>query len=232
MSNPHRVRATDMMTRSKRRSEGRRRGIAVVEFSLSMVFLVPLLLGTFVFGFRLIRSLEMEQIVRDLGHMYIRAVDFRNAGPQQNAATLAQGFDLAANGTSLIIFSQIRILTQADCDAANPLNPPGTPCTNLNNPVFVEQLTVGNTGLQINGHTAASVFGTPPVQGNKTVTSVNQANNSAASAGTTAPPAGFATVLALQTGEVAYLVEMFNATPDLNIPGLSGSPQVYARSVF
>ena len=214
-----------------RQSQGRR-GIAVVEFTLSLVFLIPLLLGTFIFGFRLIRSLEMEQIVRDLGHMYIRAVDFRNAGPQANAQTLAQGFDLSTTGTSLVIFSQIRIVQQADCDAANPTSPPGTPCTNLNNPVFTEQLTVGNSSLVINGKTAVSVFGTPPVQADKTVTTVNQANNATAAAGVTAPPSGFANFLLLQAGETAYLVEMFNATPELNIPGFSGSPQVYARSVF
>jgi hypothetical protein len=203
-----------------------------VEFTLSLVFLIPLLLGTFIFGFRLIRSLEMEQIVRDLGHMYIRAVDFRNAGPQANAQTLAQGFDLSTTGTSLVIFSQIRIVQQADCDAANPTSPPGTPCTNLNNPVFTEQLTVGNSSLVINGKTAVSVFGTPPVKADKTVTTVNQANNATAAAGVTAPPSGFANFLLLQAGETAYLVEMFNATPELNIPGFSGSPQVYARSVF
>jgi hypothetical protein len=210
----------------KCRGRSRRRGIAVVEFSLSLVFLVPLLLGTFVFGFRLIRSLEMEQIVRDLGHMYVRGVDFRNAGPIQNAQTLASGYDLSNSGTSVLIFSQIRVVTQADCDAANPTRPRGTPCTNLNLPVFAEQLTVGNSSLTIGGRAARSVFGTPPVTANKTVTAVNQANNSSAAAN------GFGAVLALQTGELAYLVEMYNATPELNIPGFSGSPQVYARSVF
>jgi hypothetical protein len=216
-----------MSRRSKLRS-----GVAIIEFSLALLFLVPLLLGTFVFGFRLIRSLQMEQVVRDLGHMYVRGVDFRNPGPQQNAQTLSQGFDLTSSGTSLLVFSQIRIVTQADCDAANPTKPAGTPCTNLGNPVFTEQYTVGNSSLQIGGTTAKSAYGTPPTQTDHTVTSVNQANNSSAAAGTTSPAAGFANVITLQTGEFAYLVEMFNATPELNIPGLSGSPQVYARSVF
>jgi hypothetical protein len=204
----------------------------VVEFSLSLVFLVPLLLGTFVFGFRLIRSLEMEQIVRDLGHMYIRGVDFRNTGPQQNAQTLAQGFDLSSTGSSLIIFSQVRVIQQADCDAANPLSPPGTRCNNLNNPVFTEQVMVGNTNLLINGTLARSVFGTPPLQADQSVSAFDQADTASASAGVTASASGFATLILLQAGEFAYLVEMFNATPDLNIPGFSGSPQVYARSVF
>ena len=47
------------------------RGVAIVEFSLSALVLVPLLLGVFVFGFKLVRSLEMTQITRDIGHMYL-----------------------------------------------------------------------------------------------------------------------------------------------------------------
>src|SRR5438132_5169590 len=130
-----------------RKSPSCRSGVAVVEFSLSLILLIPLLLGTFVFGFRLIRSLQMEQVVRDLGHMYIRGVNFRNAGPRQNAQTLAQSFDLTTSGTSLVVLSQIKVVQQSDCDAANPLSIPGTHCTNLNNPVFTEQLKIGNSSL-------------------------------------------------------------------------------------
>jgi hypothetical protein len=43
---------------------------------------------------------------------------------------------------------------------------------------------------------------------------------------------GFASLITLKPGEVAYMVEMVNATPDLNVPGISGTPQVYARSIF
>jgi len=174
----------------------------------------------------------MDQIVRDLGHMYIRGIDFRNAGPQQNAQTLSQGFNLSSTGSSLLIFSQIRVEQLADCDAANPSQPAGTHCTNLNNPVFTEQVMVGNTGLLINGSAARSVYGTPPLQTDKTVSASDQANTATAAAGVTSGPSGFAGVIALQPGEIAYLVEMFNATPELNIPGLSGSPQVYAKAIF
>lgn len=215
----------------RKHSTSRRRGVAVIEFAFSCAVLIPLLLGAFVFGFRLIHSLEMEQIVRDLGHMYIRGVDFRNAGPIANAKTMAASFDLSPTGTSVVVISKVRIVTQADCDANNPT--PGTHCTNLGNPVFVEQMFIGNTSLQINGTNAAkSAFGTPPVQSDKTVTAANQANNSAAAAGSTTSNSGFASVLALNAGEFAYMVEMINATPDLNVPGLSGAPQVYARSIF
>src|SRR5579872_2183056 len=105
------------------KSRKRRKGLAIIEFTFSLVLLIPLLLGVFVFGFKLIKNLQMQQIVRDLGHMYIRGVNFRNTGPQQNSQTLAQSFDLSASGKSEIILSQIRIIQQADCDAANPTTP-------------------------------------------------------------------------------------------------------------
>jgi hypothetical protein len=199
----------------------RRSGVAIVEFSLAMVFLTPLLLGTFVFGFKLIRSIEMTQITRDLGHMYIRGVNFRaaNAGAVQNAQTLAAEYALTSTGTSLVIFSEVRIATQADCDAANP-SKVGQPCTNLNLPVFVEQVTLGNTSV------GSSHFGTPPLQSDLTVSVANLGNNSAAQA------TGFGTVLALNAGEVAYVCEMINQTPEFNIPGISGAQMVYSRTIF
>jgi Flp pilus assembly protein TadG len=200
-----------------------RRGVAIVEFTLSMVFLVPLLLGVFIYGFKLVRSIQMQQIVRDLGHMYIRGINFRNPGPQQNARTLAAGFDLTNTGSSLVVLSKVRLITQVECNAGNavsPTIPQGTPCANINKIVFVEQLTVGNPG---NGQ---STYGTPPLEPDYTVTIKNQTRTSTAIAN------GFATVLPLNSGEYAYVAEMINLTPELNIPGFSGQPQVYARAIF
>ncbi len=193
------------------------RGAALVEFSFSLLFLVPLLLGTLVYGFRLVRSIEMLQITRDLGHMYLRGVNFRNDGPKQNAQTLAAEFKLTSNGSSVVVLSAVRLVDQADCDAAGTA-PKGAPCANLNQPGFLEQIILGNSSA------GASVFGTPPLKGDLTVPVGARANSPSAQA------AGFPMVL--KTGEVAYVAEMINLTPELNIPGLSGKPQVYARSIF
>jgi len=191
----------------------------MVEFSLMMVFLTPLVLGTFVFGFRMIRSIEMMQVTRDLGHMYVRGIDFRNPGPQRDAQTLAAEYALTSTGSSVVLLSKISIVQQADCDAAGTA-PPGTPCANLNQPVFLEQLTLGNSTV------GSSVFGAPPVQGDYTVSAGNRANSSSAVA------KGFGSILALKPNETAYMAEMVNTTPDLNVPGLTGRPQVYSRSIF
>ena len=194
-------------------------GIAVMEFAMCAVFVVPLLLGIFVFGFRLIRSLQMIQIARDLGHMYVRGISFRNPGPIFTAQTLASGYSLTSTGTSVVYLSQIKVVQQADCDAV-PGATPGRPCANLGLTVFTEQLTIGNSAM------GASPFGSPPLQSNNTVSITDQARNPQAVAG------GFQNLITLQGGEQAYLAEMINQTAELNVPGFSGLPQVYARAVF
>jgi hypothetical protein len=195
------------------------KGVAVMEFAMSLLFLVPLLLGVFVFGFRIIRALQMIQVTRDLGHMYVRGVNFRNSGPIANAQTLATGYNLTSTGTSVIYLSQLKVVQQSDCDAV-PGAVAGKPCTNLGKTVFTEQLTIGNSAM------GASPFGTPPLQSDNSVSISDQAGNSQDVAG------GFSTILTLQSGETAYLAEMINQTADLNVPGFSGKPQVYARAVF
>jgi hypothetical protein len=167
----------------------------------------------------LIRVLQMQQIVRDLGHMYVRGVNFRGAGAVQTARDLASGFALTSSGTSEVILSQVEAVQQGDCDAGNPATP-GQPCANLNQPVYVEQLIIGNSG------DGSSVFGVPPVQADYTVSPGDRANNTAAQAN------GFSSVLALQPGEVAYVAEMINLTPEFNITGFPGRPLIYARSIF
>ena len=132
--------------RIQTRSNKARRGVAVMEFTFSLLFLIPLLLGIFIFGFKLIRSLEMTQVARDLGAMYLRGVDFRGSGAQQTAQTLAQGYNLTSTGSSVVILSKVKLITATDCAAANAAAPVviGSACLNLGKTVFMEQLKVGN----------------------------------------------------------------------------------------
>ena len=107
--------------RIQTRSAKARRGVAVMEFTFSLLFLIPLLLGIFIFGFKLIRSLEMTQVARDLGAMYLRGVDFRGAGAQQTARTLAQGYNLTSTGTSMVILSKVKLITARTVPLRTPL---------------------------------------------------------------------------------------------------------------
>lgn len=205
-----------MISRTKSK---RRRGTAIVEFTVTLFVLIPLLLGVFVYGFKLIRALKMQQIVRDLGHMYARGVDFRLPASVAVAETLASGFDLSSTGASEVILSQIQIVQQPDCDAGNPATP-GQACRNLGLPAFVQKVTLGNS---LDGQ---SSFGNPPLQSDQTVSAADRASSDSAVA------SGLASVLALNPGEVAFVAEMYNLTPELTASGIPGAPLIYQRAIF
>jgi len=217
------------------------RGQALLEFVFGMAFLIPLMLGVWVFGSRLVESQALTQITRDVGHMYSRGVDFTcpqctvtQTGPDGNAQTLASGFNLTPTGTSVLILSQIQIETQAMCTAAV-----GTgACGNKNKAVFAEQIAIGNLndgssyfGTPTSGGTLTSATALPSALGYYTdPTPAAMANSTWAAVNTS-----FTSVLDLSTigsGTVAYMVEMINKTPTLSVPGMTGTPLIYSRSIF
>jgi hypothetical protein len=212
------------MKQHARRKQG---GVAALEFALSLSFLTPLLIGAYAFGFRLVEAQDLFQITRDLAHMYSRGVDFTTSGGASEAANLAGRLTLTSTGNNVVILSTIQIETAAACLSTTG----NSNCPNLNQPVFVQQVAVGNATAY------SSPFGTPVGGGalpattgvsndySVTVSAANQANSSWAVAG------NFNSVLALSSGQVAYMAEMITDT-GISVPGLTGSPQVYARAIF
>jgi len=218
------------------------RGQALLEFVLSLSFLIPLMLGVWVFGFRLVESQQMTEITRDLAHMYSKGIDFScqqcsatQTGPDGDAQTLASGFNLTSTGTSVVILSEIQIETPALCTAAVGS---GT-CGNKNLAVFMQQIAIGNL------NDGSSSFGTPTSGGTlTTATALNSglgyytnvsATNQATASWAQVNSSFNSSVLNLSSvgaGTIAYMVEMVNKTPTLSVPGMTGSPQVYARSIF
>ena len=77
----------NVTTTSRRISWNRRRrsGQELLEFGLLLTVLVPLLLGTFVTGLSLVRSVQTNQMGRDLTDMYIHGADFSTYPMQQVA---------------------------------------------------------------------------------------------------------------------------------------------------
>jgi len=69
-------------------------GQEIVEFALVAVLLVPMLIGAFMAGMNLIRSIQCNQVCRDLDNMYIHDGDFSTYPLQQEAERLAQGLNL------------------------------------------------------------------------------------------------------------------------------------------
>jgi len=217
-------------------------GQALLEFVFSMSFLIPLLFGVYVFGFRLVESQQMTQVTRDVGHMYSKGIDFTcqectstQTGPDGNAQTLASGFNLSPTGTSVLVLSEIEVETPALCTAAVGSGA----CGNKNLPVFMQQIAIGNLS------DGSSYFGTPTSSGALSaatalksnlgyytnVSATNQANATWAQVNSTFN-SSVLNLTSVGAGTVAYMVEMFNQTPTLSVPGISGAPQVYARSIF
>ncbi len=223
-------------------------GQELIEFSLVALLLITLLMGSFVAGMNLIRSIEANQTCRDLTDMYIHGADFSTYSMQQLAQRLATGLNLqtgggfagnsAANtgngGNTLVSVSEIMWVgstTSPDCLAVGANN-----CTNHNSFVFLQQLQFGNGTLNTqspsslgNPSTTAisssGVLASPITDSGAKLPSPGQSNMQnlwQSNSNGTAP---------LQDGQVVYVVELFAQSPDLNLGSFSGSG-VYARYFF
>src|SRR5467141_2852132 len=93
---PHEPHIKMMNNRGSRQTE---KGTEILEFALVVSFiLVPLLLGVVVIGINLGRAVQVAQVARDGGSMYVRGVDFSQAGNQAVLARLGQGLGLTTTG--------------------------------------------------------------------------------------------------------------------------------------
>jgi hypothetical protein len=124
-----------------RERQKRERGSALIEFCLSSLLWLPLLLGTWLFGSTLIQAIQVAQLSRDSGHMFARGVDFTNP---QNAALLGRLSTVLTTspGTyaGAIVLSEIRLVNSTDCAAANM-----KVCPNDGKYVFIKLFMFGNT---------------------------------------------------------------------------------------
>jgi hypothetical protein len=199
----------------------RRRGSAAMEFALVSVFTLPLLLGTFVLGMSLSRSIQVTQISRDAGHMYVRYVDFTQTSNQNIIVRLASGMGLTrTGGNGVVILSKIMHIGDSECASGG--YPVGdNRCVNRNQDAFIQQLKIGDASAR------NSNFGTPTgvtIDANQAIT--DYLTNSGARA------TGVTSIITLNAGEIAFVSEAFFRTPELDIPGYKRGNSVYARTIF
>jgi len=198
-----------------------RRGSAAMEFALVSVFTLPLLMGTFVLGMSLSRSIQVTQISRDAGHMYVRYVDFTQVANQNIIVRLASGMGMTlTGGNGVVILSKVMHITDSECASGG--YPVGdSRCVNRNQDVFIQQLKVGNSSA------CNSTFGTPTgvsLDSKQVIT--DYLTNTGARA------ANLTNILTLSGGEIAFVSEAFFRTPELDIPGYRSGNSVYARTIF
>ncbi len=228
-----------MATTPHRRKQ---KGQELVEFSLTALLLAGLLVGSFVTGTNLIRSIQVNQACRDVANMYIHGADFSTYSMQQLAQRLAHGLDLqigsaftgnsAANtgnsGNVLITLS--RVMWIGGTSEPNCASVGASHCTNANSFVFIQRIQFGNGGLTA---TKPSTLGNPT---SSAISSSGVISSPITDAGARLPGAAQADLSqlwqsALQDGQVAYVVEFYAQSRDLSLGSFLGGG-VYARSFF
>jgi hypothetical protein len=195
------------------------RGNAILEFGLIALPTVLMMLGVVVIGVNLGRSVQVTQICRDTGSMYVRNLDFSQTGNQQEVVRLGRTMNLQlSGGDGLVILSKVTFIPDSSCGTPSDSTYPN--CTVGKN-VLTNRIIFGNTTLP-GTHFATAGAVTQDGQG-------NVANY------TTDPQAvisSFATTLQLKPLETSYVAETYFRTPDVSMPGFQSSPGIYSQSFF
>ena len=146
-----------------RRRRAQQSGQEIMEFGLVAIFFVPLILGTFVTGMGLIKSLQANLVIRDLGNIYIHGGDFSTYPLQQLAQRLGTGLNLqmpsfvggatnmqtntGTSGDGMIWVTQVMYVganTDPICVATIAA---GHACANQNSFVYTQQILFGNSNV-------------------------------------------------------------------------------------
>ena len=207
-----------------RRNSRTRRGSSLIEFVLSSMFWVTLLIGTLVIGGNLIKAIQVVQLCRDVGHMWAYGVDFSQASNQNLIAKLAQGLNFSTSGTGngVVILSNVTYIGNNQCTAGG-LAANTTSCPNLFQTVFTRRVVVGNASVR------ASNFGTPNsgiIGANGFILAADYLTNTSARANS------FISLLPLAPGDVSSLTESYFRSPELDWPGVMTGTGEYAYAIF
>lgn len=231
-----------MATERRRKTQS---GQEIIEFAIMAFVFVPMLMGSFIVGMNLIRSIQCNQVCRDLVDMYIHGGDFSTYSLQQEAQRLAQGLNLqvgssfAANeqantgntGNGIVTVTQIMYVGStagANCVAVGASN-----CTNHDSFVYTQQIQFGNGTLStantvsVGTPTGATINSSGIVQ-NPVTDSHAKLSSAPQTAMTNLWQVSTNGQTPLTDGQVIYMVETYFQSPDLSIGALGGNG-VYAR---
>lgn len=196
-------------------------GNSLIEFSLVIVFLLPIMFGVFSVGMSLTKSVQASVVARDAGSMFMRYVDFSTSANKQLIVRIARGLGMTETGGNGVV-----ILTQIMKAGTGQCVPPYTStasCPNFNRHVIVKRIVIGNQSL------TSSSFGTPVsgiITADGSITAANYLANSSARAD------AFDALMNLGDGEFAFVAEAYFRTPELDLPGYRTNTYVYQRSIF
>ena len=200
----------------------RERGSAVVEFLLSTLIWIPLLLGAIGIGTELVREIQVTQVCRDAARMHAYGVDFSQSSSRKLILQAAPNLGLAqTGGNGAIILSTIKVISAADCQAGG-LTADQQHCPNLNFPVFTKQILIGNS-------TYKSSFDNPNPPSTDSTGAVSQSTTLTSTSDQT--PAITQLLPSLTAGQIAYVGEIFVNNSDLAWTGFGGNV-IASQSIF
>lgn len=228
-------------TRVSKWRAANQRGSEIVEFALLAMFLIPTFLWMFINSMNMIRMIEATEVTRDIGAQYIAGTDYTTYEAQTVAQKLATGFGLqigstysgnnpfndssSNGGNGWVIVGEVVYVGSESCASL----PSGTTCNNQNQYVFLQWTDFGDKALQINGSTVSSALGTPNLTectGSETASTSATPSCDINSNGvvleyltdTNAQCSNCSSFFSTQLsdGQVAYVVETFFSSPDLN----------------
>jgi len=195
------------------------KGNEVLEFVFVVLVLIPLLMYTVVIGTDLARAVEVAQVARDAGSMYVRGIDFSQSGNQQELARLGQDLGMAIPGTGsgAVMLSKVTYIPSGGCTS---------PCNSAQY-VLVQRVTIGDTstGGVFPSNSFVQLAGTPTYDSSGNVANYTTDSNAVVS--------GVSSKLTLNSGEYAYIAEAYFPSPLANnFPGFSANAGNYSYTIF
>lgn len=229
--------------RTKTKSGKQRRGNTILEFSIIMVFLIPMMAGAFTIGMAVTKEIQVSNVARDAAVLMVRATEDPNSGldlsltqNQRIIVRAAQGLGMASDaqydpsptGKGVVILSKVIMVGPTECSLGMTPAPNGAPpwnagnCPNYGSYVFAYRVVIGN------GTRWSSAVGNPggAVQTNGTITARDIASNTADVATSFQAVTG----LTLLSGNFALVSEMFADIAYLNFFSIMPTTVIYARS--
>lgn len=217
------------------------RGVAILEFSMVMLVLVPLLLGTTAVGLNMLRTLETVQVARDAGHMYAKGADFSQPGIQTILAAVGSPIGLSTSATTskaVVILSTVTYVDTALCASDGKVDSHGNPqgCTNFGQWVFTQRLVIGKSSLRSSNFGGPLTSGSHPVNVDSTTGKV-ALNDQVTNPGDVATFSGInpysvvdGNVSGLPSGQVIYIAEA--ASTGIALPPYAPASIMYSYNMF
>ncbi len=234
-----------MATARRKRSQS---GQELIEFALIALLLASLLLGSFVTGMNLVRSIQANQSCRDLTDMYIHGADFSTYSMQQLAQRLIGGLNLQLGGSFagnndantgnggnvLVTVTQLMYVgatTDPNCVSVGANN-----CANHDSFVYTQRIQFGNGSLATQNPSTLGNPSTSAISGSGIIQNPLTDSGAKLPSGAQSSMQGLWQVTGngrapLQDGQISYVVELYAQSPDLTLGSFAGGG-VYARYFF